>query len=121
MSVNEEKPRKLPQLECHPLSSMRAKIELLTDGAVLLQEAVQHGLLGVRDGRQRALLRCDRGRGAHPLPLDAASVAPEGHRHGLEVPEDGAQGAEVVDAEDAVEAAQVEADARDGERLTRAR
>jgi len=28
--VNEEKPRKLPQLECHPLSSMRVKIELLT-------------------------------------------------------------------------------------------
>ena len=32
MSVNEEKPRKLPQLECHPLSSMRVKIELLTSG-----------------------------------------------------------------------------------------
>jgi hypothetical protein len=30
VSVNEEKPRKLPQLECHPLSSMRVKIELLT-------------------------------------------------------------------------------------------
>jgi len=29
--VNEEKLRKLPQLECHPLSSMRVKIELLTD------------------------------------------------------------------------------------------
>ena len=31
VSVNEEKPRKLPQLECHPLSSMRVKIELLTE------------------------------------------------------------------------------------------
>jgi len=31
VSVNEEKPRKLPNLECHPLSSMRVKIELLTD------------------------------------------------------------------------------------------
>ena len=30
VSVNEEKPRKLPHLECHPLSSMRVKIELLT-------------------------------------------------------------------------------------------
>jgi hypothetical protein len=30
VSVNEEKPRKLSQLECHPLSSMRVKIELLT-------------------------------------------------------------------------------------------
>src|SRR6185369_10540719 len=32
VSVNEEKPRKLPQLECHPLSSMRVKIERLTSG-----------------------------------------------------------------------------------------
>ena len=35
VSVNEEKPRKLPQLECHPLSSMRVKIELLTPSASL--------------------------------------------------------------------------------------
>ena len=88
----------------------REALRLLEDGAVLLQEAVQHGLLGVRDGRQRALLRRDRGGGAHALPVDAATVAPEGHRQGLEVPEDGPQGAEVVDAEDAVEAAQVEAE-----------
>src|SRR6185369_13438191 len=32
VSVNEEKPKKLPQLECHPLSSMRVRIELLTSG-----------------------------------------------------------------------------------------
>ena len=35
VSVNEEKPRKLPQLECHPLSSMRVKIELLTANTYL--------------------------------------------------------------------------------------
>ena len=28
--VNEEKPRKLPQVHCHPLSTMRVRIELLT-------------------------------------------------------------------------------------------
>ena len=95
----------------------RESLRFLEDGAVLLQEAVQHGLLDVRDGCQHALLRCDRGRGAHALPADVASIAPEGHRHGLEVPEDSAQGAEVVDAEDTVEAALVEADACDGERL----
>jgi len=29
--VNEEKPRKLPQVHCHHLSSMRVRIELLTE------------------------------------------------------------------------------------------
>jgi len=33
LSVNEEKPRKLLQLKCHPLSSMKVKIELLTNVA----------------------------------------------------------------------------------------
>jgi len=41
VSVNEEKPRKLPQLECHPLSSMRVKIELLTH-----KSAAEDGLGG---------------------------------------------------------------------------
>ena len=31
--VNVKKPRKLPQVHCHPLSSMRVRIELLTDFA----------------------------------------------------------------------------------------
>ena len=95
----------------------RKALRLLEDGAVLLQEAVQQGLLGIRGGHQRVLLWRDRGGGAHALPADAATIAPESCRHGVEVPEDGPQGAELVDTEDAVEAAQVEADARDGERL----
>ena len=40
MSVNEEKPRKLPHLECHPLSSMRVKIELLTAARRGIEESV---------------------------------------------------------------------------------
>ena len=49
----------------------REPLRFLEDGAVLLQEAVQHGLLGVRDGCQRALLRRVRGGGAYALPADA--------------------------------------------------
>ena len=33
--VNEEKPRKLPQVHCHPLSSMRVRIELLTSYPII--------------------------------------------------------------------------------------
>ena len=47
VSVNEEKSRKLPQLKCHPLSSMRVKIELQTHGRArqgrVLAAAVQAG------------------------------------------------------------------------------
>ena len=63
------------------------------------------------------LLERSRVRAAHALPEDAATLAPEGQRHGLEVPENGAQGPQEVDAEDEVEATQVEADACDGEVL----
>ena len=56
-------------------------------------------------------------RAIHALPEDAATLTPEGQHHGLEVPENGAQGLQEVDAEDEVEAAQVEANACDGEVL----
>ena len=63
------------------------------------------------------LLGRDRVRAAHALPEDAATLEPEGQHHGLEVPENGAQGPQEVDAEDEVKAAQVKADACDGEVL----
>jgi hypothetical protein len=46
-----------------------------------------------------------------------ASLAPEGHRQGVEVPEDGSERPQKVDAKDEVEAAQVDAGARDDEVL----
>jgi len=50
VSVNEEKPRKLPQLECHPLSSMRVKIELLTDFTkLIIPSTLQSCTYGTRE------------------------------------------------------------------------
>ena len=45
-----------------------------------------------------------------------ATTALERHRVGIEIPEQGPQGAKEVDAEDEVEAAQRETDAGDGVR-----
>ena len=64
------------------------------------------------------LLGRGRVRAAHALLEDVATLAPKGQRHGLEVPENGIQGPQEVDAEDEVEAAQVEAAACDGEVLS---
>ena len=41
-------------------------------------------------------------RAAHALLEDAATLAPEGQCHGLEVPENGAQGPQEVNADDEV-------------------
>jgi hypothetical protein len=55
--------------------------------------------------------------GTHLLPEHAADAPLEGHGQVLKVPQDGPQGAEVVDAKDEVEAVQVDAEATDGEVL----
>jgi hypothetical protein len=94
-------------------------LRLCEDPDVLLKEAIKqlsarvHGCQG-RDGR-RGWCRC----GAHAAPQDAASSTGEGGRLGVEIPCDGAQGAQEVDAEDEVEAAQVDADAGDVVLFTR--
>ena len=94
----------------------RQALWLVEEVAVLLQEVGQEGMLGVSVGRGELELRC-RGGASNALPPDAAALAPEGHRQGVEVPKDGAEGPQEVDAEDEVEAAQVDAGACDGEVL----
>ena len=61
----------------------------------------------------------DRGhRVAGASPGDPTVTMGERHGHGLKVPQYGAQGPKEVDPDDEVEAAEVEADARDGERVS---
>ena len=83
---------------------------------MLLQEVVQQRMLGLGGGRGQ--LEWGRRRGAsNALPPDAAAETPEGHRQGVEVPKDGTESPQEVDAEDEVEAAQVNVGACDGEVL----
>ena len=95
----------------------RQALRLVEEVTMLLQEAGQQGMLRVDSGGCQLRLRAHRVCAAHALPPDAATQALEDHRQGVEVPEDGTQGPEKVDAQDEVEAAQVDADAGDGEVL----
>jgi hypothetical protein len=75
-------------------------LRLLDDGGVVLEKPIEHGPLGV-SGRDR-------------VPHNWAPVTLKDERPCVKVPGDGTQRAQEVDAEDEVEAAQVDADARDG-------
>jgi hypothetical protein len=84
--------------------------------AVLLQELGQQGLLGLTVPRGELQLWC-RGGAPKALPPDMATLAREGHREGVEVPQDWAEGPQEIHVKDEVEASQVDASARDGEVL----
>jgi hypothetical protein len=88
---------------------------LLEDGAMLLEEAVQQGLLlrGRHQGRGRLRPACGL-RSLDAVPHNASCAALESDRHGCQVPSDGAQRPKEVDAEDEIEAAQVDVDTSDG-------
>ena len=94
----------------------RKALRLLKEITMLLQEVVQQRMLGLGGGR-RQLERGHRRGASNALPADAAAETPEGHRRGVEVPKDGTESPQKVDAEDEVETAQVDAGTRDGEVL----
>jgi len=87
-------------------SDRRQAAGLLEDDAVLMEKAIQHGLLVVNSSRCCHRRAWGGGTGTtHALPQDATTPALEGERHGLEVLGNGPQGPQEVDAENEVEAA----------------
>ena len=95
----------------------RQPARLGEDVVVLLKEDVEEGALGVSGQGPQARLEDVIAGGANPPPEDTAPVPCERHAEVLKVPQDGAQGLQVVDAEDDVKAAQVNAEAAAGELL----
>ena len=96
----------------------REALWLVEDVAVLLQEVGQEGMRLVQCGRHQLELWSHGAGAADACPLNAtAALAPEDEGQHIEVPKDGAESGQEVDAEDEVVAAQVDADAVDGERL----
>jgi hypothetical protein len=87
-------------------------LRLLEDSGVVLEKLVEHGSLGVGGRDRRGRLRRAQARGR--APHDLALVALEDECPGVKILGDGTQRAQEVDAEDEVEAAQVDADACDG-------
>ena len=83
----------------------RQPVRLGEDVVILLEEDVEEGAFGVGSQGPQARLEDVVVGGSNPPPEDAAAVPRERHAEVLEVPQDGAQGAQVVDAEDDVEAA----------------
>jgi hypothetical protein len=74
-------------------------------------------MLAIEGSRRQLELRGRWGRTANAFPPDTAAQSPEDQCSGVKIPKDGPQSAQKIDAEDEVEAAQVDVDAVDEEVL----